>query len=71
MLAYKVRRNYFWLFFTIFAAWITKLWLQNNQDILSAARVEFFPGTAILFFAFGIEIPRVVMAIVGQADKWA
>ena len=54
----RVRRNYLWLYLTLYGAWLVKLGL-DHQPLLQAARIGALPGEAVLGLAALLLLPWI------------
>lgn len=54
----RLRRNYIWIFYTLYVAWMAKLWLQpgpttSMEVFLQRAALASIPGWMVMLFYFG------------------
>ena len=67
-LANRVRRNYSWLYLTIYFAWIAKLSLKGN--IVKSANIGVIPGIPVIILVSVFQIPWVFLATIGRSVEW-
>lgn len=68
-LANRVRRNYSWLYFTIYLAWISKLSLTNG-NVVEAASIGVMPGLAVIILVSVLQIPWILLIFMGRSAEW-
>ncbi len=67
-LSNRVRRNYSWLYLSIYLAWISKLSLTGN--VVEAASVGVVPGLAIIIVVSVLQIPWILLTFAGRPVQW-
>lgn len=59
-MAHRVRRNYFWLFMTVYAAWWLKLWL-SDAPLVQAAAFAGVSGYTVIGVSVLLLVPLMLL----------